>query len=208
MMEGEEKERTRISRELHDGIGGMLTGVKMNIKSVQKQHDRSTIQEELKNVMYMLHAMGTEIHKTAHNLMPDILLKHSFQEALHLYCEQLETGDGLKINLQFHGALGQLDKRIELPLYRIVQELIQNIIKHAAASQAAIQIKNNGDFLYISVEDNGVGFDHSKPNSGLGLRNIEARIHALSGFFSIESTLGMGTIVYIEIDLKKTMASL
>ncbi len=201
MMAGEEKERARISRELHDGIGGMLTGIKMNLKTFQKLHEEEPLGKGLNDIMDMLQGMGQEIHKTAHNLMPDVLLKHNLKEALLLYCEQLDTGGKLEIDLQFYGALDNLDKALELPLYRIIQELMQNTIKHANATLVAIQIRRDEDIIRISVEDNGRGFDLSGKRHGLGLLNIEARIQALNGYFSIEPAQQMGTTAFIELDL-------
>ncbi len=202
MMTGEEKERGRISRELHDGIGGMLTGIKMNLKTIQKQPGKTSLPEDLESIMNMLYQMGTEIHKTAHNLMPDILLKHTLPEALQLYCAQLEGADKLRITLQFQGDIEQLDKSTELSLYRIIQELMQNTVKYAHAARADIQIRRKGDILYISVEDDGVGFERQK-GKGLGLQNIETRVRTLNGYFSIESAPGMGTTAYIELDIRK-----
>jgi signal transduction histidine kinase len=201
MMAGEEKERARISRELHDGIGGMLTGIKMNLKTFQKIHEETPAGEGLNDIMDMLQDMGEEIHKTAHNLMPDILLKHNLREALLLYCEQLDTGGKLEIDLQFHGAIDELDKSLELPLYRIIQELLQNIIKHANATLVAIQLRRDDDIVRISVEDNGTGFSQSGSKPGLGLLNIETRIQALNGYFSIEPAQQMGTTAFIELDI-------
>jgi signal transduction histidine kinase/predicted negative regulator of RcsB-dependent stress response len=208
MMTGEEKERTRISRELHDGIGGMLTGIKMNLKALQNKYEKDAPAEGLDDIMTMLQSMGHEIHKTAYNLMPDILLKHTFKEALQLYCDHLDTGNNLKIDLQFYGDLDRLDKTLELPLYRIVQELMQNIIKHAGATHSSIQVMRVEDIVSVSVEDNGNGFDAGINHAGLGLQNIEMRVQALNGFFSLESARGIGTTAYIEIDLKKNKSSL
>ncbi len=202
MMTGEEKERGRISRELHDGIGGMLTGIKMNLKAIQKQRQTLNDPNRLDDIMDMLHEMGREIHKTAHNLMPDILLKHNLPEALQLYCAQMEGADQLQITLQFQGDLEDLDKSLQLSIYRIVQELMQNTVKYAQAARAAIQLRRDGHNLYISVEDDGIGFDQKKGN-GLGLQNIETRVGTLNGYFSIESAPGMGTTAYIELDLRK-----
>lgn len=197
-MDGEEKERVRLSRELHDGLGGMLTGIKLNLRSIQRQPDTAAIQENLTGIMDMLQDMGDEIRQAAHNLMPDILLKHRLKEALALYCEQLDTSGKLKIDLQFYGDVQHLDVTIELQLYRIIQELLQNIIRHADAGFAAIQARFSEDVLCISVEDDGIGFDPEQERTGTGLHNIEARVKVLNGYFSIASAPGMGTTAYIE----------
>lgn len=200
-MAGEEKERSRLSRELHDGIGGMLTGIKLNLRALQKQEDPITLPEKLEGIMEMLHGMGEELHITAHNLMPQVLQKQSLRQALEVYCSQLQTG-GLDLQLQFHNDPDVPDKTRELAIYRIIQELIQNILKHAKASLAVIQIGKNGSLLCISAEDNGIGFDTELQHSGLGLKNIRMRVEALNGYYALSSSPGRGTTAYIEIDLK------
>ena len=198
---GEERERERISRELHDGLGGMLTGIKLNLRALQKDAHPERLPEKLDDIMGMLQAMGEELHLTAHNLMPETLQKYPLPEALELYCRQLQT-DGLDLQLQFHGDPQIPDKTRELAIYRIIQELIQNIVKHARASLAVIQIGKNGSLLCVSAEDNGVGFDKDKQQIGLGLENIRMRVQALGGYYAVSSSPGRGTTSYIEIDLK------
>ncbi len=200
---GEEKERARISRELHDGLGGMITGIKMNLRTLQKQEDIAALPQKLEGIMFQLQNMGEEIRKTAHNLMPDALQEHNLQQALQLYCSQLQTGQQ-QISLQFHGEPGLADKSLELTLYRIVQELVQNIVKHSDATLAEIQVIHNKETLCISAEDNGNGFDSEK-GQGIGLQNIKARVATLNGYCSITSVAGKGTTAFIEIDLKNNI---
>lgn len=200
---GEEKERARISRELHDGLGGMITGIKMNLRTLQKQEDITALPKKLDGIMLQLQGMGEEIRKTAHNLMPDALQEHNLQEALQLYCNQLQT-EQQQINLQFHGEPGIPDKSLELTIYRIIQELVQNIVKHSGAALAEIQVIHNKDTLCISAEDNGIGFD-SETGQGIGLQNIKARVSTLNGYCSVTSVYGKGTTAFIEIDLKNNL---
>ncbi len=197
---GEEKERARISRELHDGLGGMLTGIKMNLRTLQKQEDPAKLPQELEEIMTQLKGMGEEIRKTAHNLMPDIVQEHSLQQALQLYCNQLST-EQQQIGLQFHGAPSLPDKSLELAVYRIVQELVQNIVKHSGASLAEIQVMHSKENLCISAEDNGIGFEQDL-GQGLGLQNIKSRVQTLNGYCAITAAPGKGTTAFIEIDLK------
>ncbi len=201
MVAGEEKERVRLSRELHDGLGGMVTGIKLKLSSVQREPDPVLLRQELSGIMTMLQGMGEEIRLTAHNLMPDMLVKHRLREALQLYCEQLDTDGQLSVDLQFYGAFQQLDSSLELQVYRMVQELLQNILKHAHARHAAIQIRCDDGRLCVSVEDDGKGFDPGQEQSGLGLRNLEERVKALHGYFSVASSAAMGTTAYLEFPL-------
>jgi two-component system NarL family sensor kinase len=200
VMRGEEQERTRLARELHDGVGGMLAAIKMNISAVQ-DHQR-IIAPNLEAVMQMVESTAQEVRKAAHNLMPDILQQYNLQEALRMYCNSINDGNGLQIDLQFHTPWQQLKPSVELALYRILQELIQNIVKHANATQASIQFRED-DTLHVTVEDDGVGFNINEVQKGLGLENIRSRVAALQGDLTIESTPGRGTTCYIELNTEK-----
>lgn len=200
MMSGEEKERVRLARELHDGVGGMLTGIKLKLGSLQCHPDSIPLRRNLAELLGMLKQTEEEIRLAAHNLMPDTLVKHGLKEALQQYGEHLSAEGSLKIDIQFYGALDLLDRNFELQLYRIIQELLQNILRHAKARYAAIQIQADGGKIRVSVEDDGIGFDVQRESSGLGLRNLEARINALNGAFSIASAPEVGTTVYLEFN--------
>ncbi len=201
IIAGEEKERDRIARELHDGIGGMLTGMQLRIGAlVEKQQ---VTPQELTRLSEAASDVGKEIHKTARNLTPQILQHYNLYQALIHYCEQFEANGSLHIDLQFMGDTDSLDKSLELSLYRVIQELIQNIAKHARARHAAIQIRSEDPMLYISVEDDGEGFDPASAGKGLGLQHVHNRIQTMNGYCTIESTPGRGTAVYIEINRDK-----
>ncbi len=203
VMKGEEKERARIARELHDGIGGMLASIKLNLGSVREEHAALAQIGRLDDILCMLQDTTSEVRKTAHNLMPDVLNRNSLAEALVLYCDGINTGNNLEIDLQLHGDLGGLDKAVELVLYRITQELIQNIIKHAHATYAVIQIREHEEKLSIMAEDNGTGFDTEGQSGGFGLQNLRYRVQALQGNISIMSAKGRSTTIYIEFELEK-----
>lgn len=197
MMNGEEKERTRLAQELHDGIGGMLAVIKMNINKVKKLHPELLEIRPLNEVMSMVSETAAQVRKTAHNMMPDALQRNSLAEALFLYCDTISADSHLQIDLQFNGDFDELDKRIELILYRIIQELLQNIIKHADATQAIIQFIQYNGKLSITVEDNGAGFDVEGTRTGLGLQNMRLRVQALGGSIQIQSTINRGTTIYL-----------
>ncbi len=203
MINGEEKERARIARELHDGIGGMLAAIKMNMNTVQEQNTDSSDQANIGKLMRMVEETTTEVRKTAHNLMPDILTRHSLSEALQIYCEHINTAAGPQIQLKLYGSLSGLDKHIELTLYRIIQELTQNIIKHAHATEAVIEVSRTQEMINITAEDNGQGFDPEVSSNGFGLQNLRYRVQALRGDISIESAPGIGTTILLEFNLIK-----
>lgn len=203
MMKGEENERSRMARELHDGIGGMLAAIKMNLGFVKKEYVGMPQLDKLEELSYMLQDTSSEVRKVAHNLMPDVLQRHNLEDALLLYCSQINKGGALQIDLHCDGALEQLSKSEELVLYRIMQELIQNVVKHARATHAEIQIMQYDNSLSLTVEDNGQGFDVAEHNGGFGLQNLRYRIQALQGAIHLTSVKGKSTTIYIEFDLKK-----
>ncbi len=197
VMHGEEQERTRLARELHDGVGGMLAAIKMNLST--DHNGEGSQQARLDSVMLMVEKTAKEVWKTAHNLMPDILNQYSFPEALAMYRDTINSGKDLQIDLQFHTEWQQLNASFELSLYRVLQELIQNIVKHAHATHVMIQFRKD-ELLHITVDDDGVGFDINNIKPGLGLKNIHSRVAAFNGIVSIESIPGKGTICYIEVN--------
>lgn len=202
MIKGEEKERGRLAQELHDGIGGMLTAITLNVKALQRRNAHLTEFSELDEILLMLRETALEVRGTAHNLMPDILLDYSIPEALQMYCDHLNRED-LQVNLHFHGPVEHMDKFTTLTIYRVIQELLQNIVKHANATIAEIQLRSDQSKVILTVEDNGKGFDRNTTSDGLGLKTMKTRIEAMGGYISVESTPGMGTTVHIELCLQK-----
>ncbi len=200
-IRGEEKERARIARELHDGVGGMLAAINMNLSDMWKKQQDPSGRILLEKILRMVKDTGNEVRKTSHNLLPDVLTRHNLEEALLVYCEQVNIENTLKIAFQYHVDIEGLDKSTELVLYRISQELLQNILKHSKASAAWIMIKQLNQKLSIIVEDNGVGFDPGKYNNGYGLLNLEHRVKALEGTLDIVSTPDHGTTIHIEFDI-------
>jgi signal transduction histidine kinase len=205
LIAGEEKERARIARELHDGIGGMLAAIQMHISAAHSRPaDAARLEADMEDVRVMLEHTADEVRKTAHNLMPEVLMQHSLEEALQLYCEQINAGGNLQLELQIHGVVGPLPQSAKLSLYRIVQELIQNVVKHAGTTQAIIQLTRQPTTLSILIEDNGSGFQpNERESNGIGLHNLRSRVQALQGHLSIESAPGSGTTVYMEFEMEK-----
>ncbi len=203
MITGEEKERERMARELHDGIGGMLAAINMNLSSAWAMQEDAAGKERLHKILDMLKDTSSEVRKTAHNLLPDVLTRYSLEQALMIYCEHINIGNVLQVDFEFHAQIEDLDKSIELILYRISQELLQNILKHAHATTAWLMIKQLDQKLSIIVEDNGSGFAPEEENNGYGLLNLQYRVKALEGNLHMQSDIGQGTTIHIEFDLDK-----
>jgi len=204
MMEGEEKERVRLASELHDGIGGMLAAIKINLGIFQKHHSGVADVADLHRIMHMVEDTTTEVRKAAHNLLPDVLIRYSLVKALRIYCNNISKQHQLQIALQIYGDIASLDKTAELYIYRMSQELIQNILKHANAANALVTIMQQDKKLSITIEDDGCGFDMDNlDKGGFGLQNLQYRVQAFDGKISIRSTPGIGTNIHIEFDLHK-----
>lgn len=202
MVEGEEKERARIAHDLHDGIGGLLSTLKMYLGILQKRVPAIAAIDVYRDATQLLDDTVTEVRKTAHNLMPELLLNHGLSEAVRIYCNAIQDDEGLKIDFQYYGFIGKLNSGFQLSLYRIIQELVQNILKHANASLALVQLSQHNEFLDITVEDNGIGMPEEKiKHGGIGLQSIKRRVSELQGNFHISSTSGNGTTIYIEFNL-------
>jgi signal transduction histidine kinase len=201
VMEGEEKERSRISRELHDGIGGLLSAAVINLNNLSDIRPDLAGEQVYQKTGMLLDAISNEVRKTAHNLMPDILLSHNLPDAVRLFCSYVQKGKNLNLEVLANGSFETMDQHFLLGVYRIVQELVQNIIKHAGASNAVIQLHSDETIMSITVEDDGCGYDPAAPVTGMGLKNIQARVTTMKGNMSIESSPGKGTSVYIEFDI-------
>jgi two-component system NarL family sensor kinase len=202
MVNGEEKERSRIARELHDGIGGTLAAIRTRVSAMVRKYKTAHTNDDFNELMQMLEEASADLRKTAHNLMPEILLQEGLSRASTLFCERVRKGHSLQINTEIWGKVRRLPGDVELTAYRIIQELIHNILKHAGATQALVQIVFHETQLCITVEDNGRGMPaDGSPKEGIGLRTIRERVKLLNGQIDTVSTPGQGTSVYIELDL-------
>ncbi len=208
VMDSEEKERTRIARELHDSIMIRFAVVKMNLSTFIGTHAYNKDTEELKNILKQLDQATGKLRSAAHNLMPDMLLQEGLVPALDYFCDNCSEMTDMEIELLYYGSIPRLEVNFELSLYRIIQELVQNVIKHAAATQVIIQLSCQEQILTVTVEDDGVGMDSRDVhlNKGIGLKSIENRVKALNGNIEIESSKGSGVSVYLQFQLDNISA--
>lgn len=202
MIRGEEKERARLGRELHDGIVSELVAIKMNFDTLQLKYPLYEATPAYEKALQHLDATARELRKTAQNLMPDLLTEHGLRMSLVVYCEKTSALTGLKISFVCEDHLPRFPLDFELSLYRMVQELVLNILKHAQASSALVQLNYHTQLLMLTIEDNGKGIDigNARP-SGIGLSNLKSRVEALQGRFDIRARKSGGTAVYVELDL-------
>lgn len=201
---GGDQERSRLARELHDGIGGMLSAAMMRFSTIHHENQDVIKTAAYGDTMRILSEMGDEIRKTAHNLMPDILMKQTLPEAVLAFCNSVQEAGVRKIDFQCYGWFDDLTQGHKLNLYRVIQELIKNVMAHADASHILVQLLRNEKKLMVSVEDNGKGFAVNEVKGGIGLHNIRTRVNSLDGHLIIESRPGKGTTVIIELELPET----
>jgi len=201
LMEGEQRERVRVARDLHDGLGGMLAGVKLNLSGWADQTAQSRDPELLKTMDQLDNAV-TELRRIARNMIPETLLKFGLLQALKdlvAFYESPQT----QISFQTFGIKGDLAVPLQLNIYRIIQELLSNAIKHGKATDIVLQCSQNEKDFLITVEDNGRGFKpgNLENTAGIGLHNLKSRVDFLKGRMEILSSPGEGTTVNIEIQI-------
>lgn len=204
IIDAEERERTRIAKDLHDGIGQQLSAVKLMANSLGNIDNDTLRAQQLNNLKHTLDESIKEVRAISHNMMPNALFKLGLSSAIREFINNISSTGVLKIDLQIIGLKKPLEKTTEVILYRVIQELVNNIIKHANANTLNIQIINHDDTtLNILVEDDGTGFDTSKKEhfDGIGLKNIISRIKYLNGSVEFDSTIGRGTTVIIDVPI-------
>ena len=201
LLKGQEKERNRLAQDLHDGLGGLLSGVKLQLGAMK---GNLILSEEMgktfNNALYKLDESISEMRRVAHNMMPEALMKLGLQQALQDYCDSLSESQPFALNCEFHGLEKRMEPATEIVVYRIVQELLNNTVKHSGATTILAQVIRNDNSLSITVEDNGKGFntDVATIDRGMGLKNIQSRVDYLKGQIDIKSAEGKGTSVHID----------
>ncbi|WP_162915712.1 tetratricopeptide repeat-containing sensor histidine kinase [Paraflavitalea soli] len=203
VLKGEEQERTRLAKDLHDGLGGMLSGIKYSFNTMKGNLIMTAENlQAFERGIDMLDSSINEMRRVAHNLMPEALVKFGLDTALRDFCHDINQSGSLKLQYQSSGLENvEIESNTAITVYRIVQELVNNVLKHAGAATAVVQIIKNETGIAITVEDDGKGFDTAilQRSKGIGWSNIHSRIDYLNGKMDIESTPQKGTSVLIEL---------
>jgi two-component system, NarL family, sensor kinase len=204
VMKGEEQERTRLAKDLHDGLGGMLSGIKYSFQTMKGNLIMTPEnQQAFERSMDMLDSSIKEMRRVAHNMMPEVLVKFGLDTALRDFCDDINRSGALKVSYQSIGMEQvEVTQSVAITVYRIAQELLNNTMKHAGASSAIVQLSKTVTGLDITVEDDGKGFDTTilKATRGIGWSNILSRVEYLKGRMDVQSVPGKGTSVHVEID--------
>lgn len=199
MMEGQDQERKRIAEDLHDRLGSVLATVKMHFSSFQDSLPLMDTKPQLEKVDFLLDEAVREVRNVSYNLSTGVLQKFGLLEGLNDLCKRITATQMLQVNIAASGSELKLQSTAEIAIYRVMQEVMGNIMKHAAASEVNIHINRTNDLLTILIEDNGVGFDLKKSGTGMGLKNMRSRMHKLGGEITIDTNLGAGTTIILEI---------
>ncbi len=204
VLEAEENERQRIAADLHDGIGQLLTAARLNLEGLKSRLNLQSEEEKsiYEKALVMVEDSCKEVRNVSHNIMPNALIKSGLGNAIKDFIEKINY-KSLTINLNTLGMNEMLDQNVELVIYRIIQECVNNVIKHSKANQLDISVIRDEEGLQLSIEDNGIGFNKSilQNNGGIGMKNIFARVAFLKGTIDIDSRPGKGTLVAIFIPL-------
>ncbi len=203
-MQGEEHERQRIAHELNDNMAARLWALKLSVEQMKSQNaNMPGRHKQISEIYDKLTLAAADLRKTAHNLMPDLLLEEGLATALAAACEKMNTDHKPEIDFREYGNVPRIEKEIELSIYRMVQELMQNALKHAKnATYVLVQLSCAGTVLNITVEDNGTAAGIKENKGGIGLQRIKKRTIALRGHFDLQCMPGKGTTAYLEFDLQ------
>ena len=196
-----ENERRRIAADLHDEVGPLLSAVKLQINHIEVENelDQSLI---VKSSSHIDDIIG-KMREISNDLLPNVLVRKGLAPAIQDFISKLKNATPLKIEFQ-HAAPNRLETSIEINLYRVVQEIVHNAIKHSKAATLRIQLQYTAKMLRLSTIDDGIGFDHHEmglTKNGLGLLNLQSRADVLGAEFTFESSKGKGTKYLFEIPI-------
>jgi two-component system NarL family sensor kinase len=202
VIEAEEEERQRIARDLHDGVGQMMSAAKMNLSAFESEikFNSEDQKRSFEKIIHLVDDSCKEVRHVSHNMMPNVLLKNNLASAIHDFIDKIDK-KALDIHLYTEGLDKRLDSNTETVLYRVIQECVNNVIKHSAATTLDISIVCDKDGINATIEDNGKGFDTTDKEKfeGIGLKNILTRVEYLKGTVEFDSTPGRGTVVSLHV---------
>lgn len=201
LIEGQEDERRRIAKELHDGLGVLLSAAKIQVSSIKL--DNLASRSLINKASSLLDQAAGDVRKISHNMMPGLLTKFGLYEAIRDLTDKISEGEQLSASCTINGSEDRLAENTEIMLYRIIQELINNTLKHANADSIKIEIQVLQNQIDIKYSDNGTGFDVTKmlAQKSIGLQSISSRLNFLEGQLNIKSSKGEGTVFHMKIPL-------
>jgi PAS domain S-box-containing protein len=203
----QEEERRRIAREIHDSLGQMLTAIKFNVEILEDAAELQSEEERRRvaDIKSLLDTAMAEAREISYNLMPSVLLDFGLVPALQFLGDQFQKRNELRVQVHTRGVEGRLDTAIEIGLYRIAQEALNNIAKHAEAHEVNVQLIGDSDAIRLLIDDDGKGFHVGRTEAGpsqrrgMGLVGMRERAASFNGVFVLDSQPGRGTEIIVEI---------
>ena len=200
----QDQERKRIAQDIHDSLGSVLSAAKLKLSSLEESKKILSPDqlEKYQTSLDLLDEASTELRNISHNIMPATLSKLGLEAALQSLIDKIAAHSKMQVNFTAHGFEGRIEETTEMSIYRIILELLNNIVKHADAEKVSIQIIKYPAYINLMIEDDGRGFDYNKAfeeKKGIGLGNILSRVEYMNGSMEIDSSKGKGTTVIIEI---------
>jgi len=208
MLYAQEEERRRIARDLHDGIGALLSAVKLHINNIESEIKKLTELDILKSTEEVIDRANSEVRRVAHNMMPGVLVKLGLFEGIEDFFDRMRESAKIKISFTYDDFEDRFENKTEVMIYRIVQELVNNTLKHASASEIKLMIKRTPDGLQMNYKDDGMGFDATivEDPENFGLSGIKSRVNFLEGAMTVSSVQGQGVHFIISVPLNQTEA--
>ncbi|WP_309642652.1 tetratricopeptide repeat protein [Flavobacterium sp.] len=196
VLEGQDQERNRVAKEIHDGVGGKLAGIKLHLSQINTDIKN----EKIKEIIHAISNVFKELRAISHNLSQNYINEQPLESLLVELLEEYRGRNEFQIELHIfpEGGLDGLPQEIKHNIYRIIQELLTNVSKHAQAKSVLISFTKHEQFINLMVEDDGVGF-YKKHKTGIGLKNIEERLQSIKGKMTIESAANQGSSLIINI---------
>lgn len=202
MIAGQEVERERIAKDLHDSLGGLLSTIKLQIDNIQDKETDEEKLPEFKHTTDLIDVAVSEIRTISQDLQPGALKRLGLVSAVNDLVNRYQTKNGPEITFQHFGLPKEMEQSFALSIYRIVQEILNNALKHSKASEIFVQLNREDDDIVIHIEDDGIGFDPEKKYKSMGLENIKSRVNYHKGTIDIDSRKDQGTSFIIHLNSK------
>ncbi len=199
LLLGQEMERRRLAKEIHDGVGPHMSALKLQIDAIKRKAKSETLISGLEEINEAISDIASDIRQISHDLMPSSLIDFGVVTALSNFSQKISNASEIEVHFQANITDGLLSKEYELNIYRIIQELVNNAVKHSQCKNIEISIRQDQDWINILVQDDGVGMDISKSVEGIGLYNIQTRVESLQGDIDITSQTSAGVTIHITL---------
>jgi signal transduction histidine kinase len=205
VINAEERERERISKDIHDGLGPLLSTIKLYVNELESgDTEPEEKQEMLKHTNELINEAISSTRSISNNLSPRLIMDFGLVKAIESFCKKVNLVNKTRIDFDNNLAGERFDQTLEIVLYRVVTELINNSLKHAEAQKIGISLERLGEVLQLTYLDDGIGFDKEKvlnsDTGGMGLKNIISRLRSVNGNYRIHSRPGAGTLVVVELN--------